>query len=52
MLTSEFRRRLIRLHRAILVALDKDSAGGNLLPSLFSVYTFLWCNSKYEKFKK
>lgn len=38
----EFVRRLLRLNDAINTALYRDSIEHDLLPALWSVYTFLW----------
>lgn len=47
-LRVEFKRRLFRLNRAIERALQKDDLF-DLLPKLFSVYSFIWSNKKLIK---
>lgn len=54
---KEFRRRLVRLNLQISKSLEYDLAGkaevsGNLLPYLFSVYSFIWCKSFNDLLKK
>lgn len=43
-LKAEYRRRLIRLRKAIDEALEHDSADRGLLPALASVYIYMWSN--------
>lgn len=49
MIKVEFRRRLERLHSAIVDALYYDTVDRGLLPALFSVFSYLWTGSNARK---
>lgn len=45
MLRSEFRRRLVRLERAIFASIGHDAVSVDLFPALFSVISYMWCRT-------
>lgn len=52
--TNEFERRLRRVFVALQFAFDHNQCGeanktGDLFPSLFSLYSFMWLRSKFYK---